>query len=428
VSTVPKRRLQVFVSSTYLDLKEERQAAVETILDLGHVPAGMELFAAGDESQLETIKQWIEESDAYLLILGHRYGSIEPTSCKSYTHLEYEHALSLKKPLFAVVATEDWRRARQKRLSDANLDPNDVLEMKHPKELDAFRTTVLSKTSAFFHETSELKLAIHKAVPQLERKHKFVGWVRGDSIDDAEALKKELAEVKALLGKRDEETKLKDQFTLEMVGVNARKAEQGRRLLVEGTSASTTIQRPVLAYLAWFSSLPDSQPMGMLAFALRASVPSLPPVTREEIFAHSADARAHVIDLLRSGPAASDFYTGLGVVGALVMITEMHLHEHESEDPQRWLAHMQTSISTGIGVLVQMSKEAILRRPANDEAYREMRMSWDLLRSGELSPRSLLAWKDEVVRADRAELAGEPEMEAAKALIERRLRGEPENN
>jgi hypothetical protein len=168
--------------------------------------------------------------------------------------------------------------------------------------------------------------------------------------------------------------------------------------------------------------------MGMLAFALRASVPSLPPVTREEIFAHSADARAHVIDLLRSGPAASDFYTGLGVVGALVMITEMHLHEHESEDPQRWLAHMQTSISTGIGVLVQMSKEAILRRPANDEAYREMRMSWDLLRSGELSPRSLLAWKDEVVRADRAELAGEPEMEAAKALIERRLRGEPENN
>ena len=42
-----KRKLQVFISSTYLDLKEERQAAVEAILGAGHIPAGMELFKAG---------------------------------------------------------------------------------------------------------------------------------------------------------------------------------------------------------------------------------------------------------------------------------------------------------------------------------------------------------------------------------------------
>ena len=33
------KKLQVFVSSTYTDLKEERQAAVETILDADHIPA-----------------------------------------------------------------------------------------------------------------------------------------------------------------------------------------------------------------------------------------------------------------------------------------------------------------------------------------------------------------------------------------------------
>lgn len=84
-----KRKLQIFVSSTYTDLREERQAAVEGILSAGHIPAGMELFSAGDETQLETIRRWISESDIYMLILGGRYGSIEPKTKKSYTQLEY---------------------------------------------------------------------------------------------------------------------------------------------------------------------------------------------------------------------------------------------------------------------------------------------------------------------------------------------------
>jgi hypothetical protein len=77
-----KKRLQVFVSSTYTDLIEERQAAVEAVLTAGHIPAGMELFSAGHESQLEVIKQWIDESDIYLLILGGRYGSVEKAVAK----------------------------------------------------------------------------------------------------------------------------------------------------------------------------------------------------------------------------------------------------------------------------------------------------------------------------------------------------------
>jgi Domain of unknown function (DUF4062) len=38
-----RRKLQVFVSSTYVDLKAERQAAVEAIVTAGHIPVGMEL-------------------------------------------------------------------------------------------------------------------------------------------------------------------------------------------------------------------------------------------------------------------------------------------------------------------------------------------------------------------------------------------------
>ena len=68
------KKYQVFISSTYTDLRDERQAAVEAILKSGHIPAGMELFSAGDESQLETIKRWIDASDIYLLILAHDMG------------------------------------------------------------------------------------------------------------------------------------------------------------------------------------------------------------------------------------------------------------------------------------------------------------------------------------------------------------------
>lgn len=38
------KKLQVFVSSTFDDLKPERQAAVAAILKAGHIPAGITVY------------------------------------------------------------------------------------------------------------------------------------------------------------------------------------------------------------------------------------------------------------------------------------------------------------------------------------------------------------------------------------------------
>lgn len=95
-----EKKYQVFISSTYKDLIEERQKAVEAILNAGHIPAGMELFHAGDETQKELISEWIEDSDIYVLILGGRYGSLD-TDGMGYTHWEYEKAKELGKPIFS---------------------------------------------------------------------------------------------------------------------------------------------------------------------------------------------------------------------------------------------------------------------------------------------------------------------------------------
>lgn len=176
-----KKKLQIFISSTYTDLIEERQAAVSAILKAGHIPAGMELFTAGDESQMETIKRWINESDVFMLILGGRYGSVEPTKSLSYTELEYDYAVQSGKPLFAVVIDEE---ALDRKVKDKGVG---VIEKEHPRELKAFREKVLSKMSAFFKDAPEIKLAVYETIPDLINKHDFKGWVSGNEIPDIQS-------------------------------------------------------------------------------------------------------------------------------------------------------------------------------------------------------------------------------------------------
>ena len=166
-----QKKLQVFISSTFIDLKDERQAAVEAILKAGHIPAGMELFTASNKSQWDIIKKWIDESDIYMLILGGRYGSIEQESGKSYTHLEYEYAQSINKPLFAVVIEESALGSRRA----------DNIEKVNPDKLQDFRDKVLSYMSSFFKEIKDIKLAVHESMGQITQDYELAGWIRGNN-------------------------------------------------------------------------------------------------------------------------------------------------------------------------------------------------------------------------------------------------------
>ncbi|MFC0139562.1 DUF4062 domain-containing protein [Erwinia mallotivora] len=89
------KKYQIFISSTYEDLKNEREQVIKAILEPGHIPVGMEMFSAGDEQQWELIKRQIEQSDYYILIIAHRYGS-ETDEKISHTEKEFDYA---KKPV-----------------------------------------------------------------------------------------------------------------------------------------------------------------------------------------------------------------------------------------------------------------------------------------------------------------------------------------
>jgi hypothetical protein len=66
------RRFQVFVSSTFRDLQDERQQVIQALLELDCMPSGMELFPASDESKWVLITRVIDDCP-----MGHEAASAE---------------------------------------------------------------------------------------------------------------------------------------------------------------------------------------------------------------------------------------------------------------------------------------------------------------------------------------------------------------
>lgn len=178
-----KKKLQVFISSTFLDLKEERQAAVEAILDAGHIPAGMELFKAGNEDQLNTIYKWIDDSDVYMLILGGRYGSLEPRSRKSYTHLEYDYAINNGTPVFAVILSDSWLLKKA-----AATSMESVFEQNFRNQYSEFKANAQSKMIRPADDEKDIKLTVHTSLSDFLNRYDFSGWVKGSEVNDNSAV------------------------------------------------------------------------------------------------------------------------------------------------------------------------------------------------------------------------------------------------
>jgi hypothetical protein len=165
----PPIRYQIFVSSTYEDLRVERQQATQAILEAGCFPAGMELFPASDDTQWELIKKVIQESDYYAVIVGGKYGSVAPGG-KSYTEMEYDYAVEIGIPVLGFVKTDLENVASKLVESDAKLK----------RRLDEFRNKVMSRTCRKFREANELGMAVMKSVMHEVRMRPRTGWVRAD--------------------------------------------------------------------------------------------------------------------------------------------------------------------------------------------------------------------------------------------------------
>jgi len=171
-----EKRYQVFVSSTYQDLQEERQEVIQALLELDCIPAGMELFPAADEDQWTLIKKVIDDCDYYLVVVGGRYGSVSPTGI-SYTRMEYEYAVQSNKPTIGFLHKDPGM------IPSSKTEPTE----EGKQQLKEFREIVQRKMCKFWTSPSELGSVVSRSLVKLIKSHPAIGWVRADQVIDESA-------------------------------------------------------------------------------------------------------------------------------------------------------------------------------------------------------------------------------------------------
>ncbi|WP_289198326.1 DUF4062 domain-containing protein [Bacteroides acidifaciens] len=186
------KRYQVFISSTYSDLKEERGKVMQTVMSLDCIPAGMEFFTAIDSEQLEFIKKIIDDCDYYILIIGGKYGSMTEDGI-SYTEQEYNYAVSKGIRVLAFL---------HKNINQLTTDKIELDQNKREK-LEAFRDRVKTgRLVQFWSNADELNGKVAVSLTKTIKTYPAVGWVRGntptneETLQEINELRKELDELR----------------------------------------------------------------------------------------------------------------------------------------------------------------------------------------------------------------------------------------
>jgi hypothetical protein len=172
------KRYQVFVSSTYADLKEERRRVTQAIMEMDCIPAGMELFPATDEEQWEFIRKVIDDCDYYLLIIGGRYGSLTPEGI-SYTEKEYDYAVEIGVKVIAFIHQSP---------DDLPVVKSDIAPELREK-LHAFRDKVATnRLVKFWTDPNELPGLVALSLSKTIKAFPAIGWVRASAVANEELL------------------------------------------------------------------------------------------------------------------------------------------------------------------------------------------------------------------------------------------------
>jgi hypothetical protein len=174
-----EKRYQVFVSSTFTDLIDERRAVMQALLELDCIPAGMELFPASTDDQWTLIQRVIDDCDYYLVIVGGRYGSMDAQGI-SYTEREYDYALQQGKPVLGFVHGQPGD------IPARFTDRDAVVTAK----LEAFRSKVQRRMCRFWTNADGLGGVVSRSYVQLLKTHPAEGWVKSRYAKTTEDLEK----------------------------------------------------------------------------------------------------------------------------------------------------------------------------------------------------------------------------------------------
>ncbi|TKV27424.1 DUF4062 domain-containing protein [Arthrobacter sp. NamB2] len=187
------RRYQVFISSTFTDLKDERREVIQALLELDCLPAGMEMFPAANDDQWTLIKRVINQSDFYVVIVGGRYGSMSEQGM-SYTEMEYDYAVQQEIPVLGFVHADPGSIPANKTEMDAAAR----------ERLDKFRAKVQTKHVKMYNGAEDLGSKVSRALNIAMRGTDAEGWVRGRYAMTPEA-ETEVAQLRAQVAELKQE-------------------------------------------------------------------------------------------------------------------------------------------------------------------------------------------------------------------------------
>lgn len=193
---MPEKRYQVFVSSTFRDLEDERQEVMHALLELDCMPSGMELFPAANESQWNLIKKVIDDCDYYILIVAGRYGSVGSEGF-SYTEMECRYALETGKPIISFLHR-----------SPGQIVADKTEQSQEGKgKLASFRALVEKRLCKHWESPAELGSVVSRSLIQLIKSEPGIGWVRANELPDKDAtvellrLRRQVEELQAELAR-----------------------------------------------------------------------------------------------------------------------------------------------------------------------------------------------------------------------------------
>ncbi|ETS99728.1 DUF4062 domain-containing protein [Providencia alcalifaciens] len=169
-----KVRYQIFVSSTFLDLENARQEVTKHILNMNHIPAGMEMFSSNGYPQWDTIKKTIDSSDYYVLIVGERYGSICPDEGISYTEKEFNYAQSKGMPTLCFLSDASYTTTKDQRENDPEKQ----------NKLEAFRSRITTSILCDMWSSEDALIGkISASLYKTFSENPGIGWIRGNTAD-----------------------------------------------------------------------------------------------------------------------------------------------------------------------------------------------------------------------------------------------------
>ena len=172
------KKYQAFVSSTYEDLKDEREQVIKAILEMGHIPVGMEMFSAADEEQWKIIQRQIDEIDYYIVVVANKYGSVTPEGI-SYTEKEYDYAVSVGVPVLGFV------------LDDKAPWPSEEMEKssKNRKALNEFKSKIKGRLVNFWMNKEDLHAKVSISLIKAINTNPRVGWLKASESAGPEVMK-----------------------------------------------------------------------------------------------------------------------------------------------------------------------------------------------------------------------------------------------